>query len=405
VKHDQNACSPLLLNRPIGAAAPALSQCGLLLLATGGLAMMAEVLMGGTVTRFAHSYLVGYLFTVSVLLGSLLFVLLQHISAAGWATSIRRVPELMGGLLPAWGLLGLPILFLLPELYPWAGEFDYGHHGAPTGLRAVLMQPVPFAVRYILYLLVWGWMGWNYLRQSLRQDDIGGIAITLRLQRLGPIATIAWGITVSLFAFDVIMSLDPFWYTTMIGVYFFSGCMVGALSAIILMVRYRERAGELKDAVTPTHYHDLGKLLFAFTMFWAYIAFSQYMLIWYANIPEETAWYAIRLHGQWAWIGWILLFGHFVIPFVAIMSRHAKRRASTLAFWAGWMLAMHAIDVWWLIVPPLGQGVLTVTFGDIGVLVAFIGLLIGGFAMIARGSSLVSHRDPRITESLAHAAH
>lgn len=384
---------PLLLKA--GAAVAALG----LLLALAGI-----VIEGGNAVRLAHGYLVAYLFTVSLLLGSLLYVLFQHLTGAGWGTSIRRVPEILSGLLPLWCLLGLPILFFLPFLYPWADAASAG--GEATGFRAAVMSPLAFAVRMIVYFACWAFLGFHYLRRSVRQDETGDPSVTLSLQRLSPAATIIWAITVTMFSFDVFMSLDAIWYSTLFGVYFFSGAMVGALALIILLVRFLEKGGALRDGVvTLHHYHDLGKYLFAFNLFWAYIAFSQYMLIWYANIPEETAWYALRLSGGWGWIGWVLLFGHFVIPFLGLMSRHVKRRPGLLAFWAGWLLVMHLIDTWWLVIPPLSPGQLSLSLIDAGFVVLLSGLLPAAFAHVARNISLVATGDPRLPEGLAHAGH
>ncbi|MCC6546616.1 quinol:cytochrome C oxidoreductase [Candidatus Sumerlaeota bacterium] len=364
-------------------------------------AIGAGIAAGDQFTRFAHSYLVGYVFSLGILLGVLLFVLLQHLTKSGWFSAIRRIPEILAALIPVWCLLALPIVFVLPKLDPWAAA-DPGSHLEHTGLKAIYLQPVPFVVRFAIYCIIWSWLGRIYFRRSLDQDKTGGIEATRFLERLSPIGTILWALTASLFSFDAIMSLDAHWYSTMFGVYFFSGCMVGAMSTIILIVWFLQSSGHLPGAVTKEHYHDLGKLLFAFTMFWAYIAFSQYLLIWYSNIPEETGWFAKRVHGPWAGVGWLLIFGHFVVPYLAIMSRHMKRQPRLLAFWALWQLLMHYVDIWWQVVPPISPDHLSLTISDIGCAVGFMGCIVAGFAIVGRHLPLINERDPRFMESLSH---
>ncbi len=368
------------------------------------LAIVAGLMAGDQLVRFAHSYLLAYTFSLSLLLGAQLFVLIQYLTGAGWATSIRRIPEILSGLLPVWCLLGLPLLFFLGHLYPWASpEGPVGAHGPAEGFKAAMMTPFAFGLRLILYFAVWSFFGYYYLRKSVEQDKTGSVETTLHLQRLSPVATIVWALSVSFFSFDAIMSLDAHWHSTIFGIYFFSGCMVGALAVIVLLTWFLERSGRIRGAVNVHHYHDLGKLLFAFNMFWAYIAFSQYMLVWYANIPSETSWYAVRLHGSWQWAGLLLLVGHFLIPFLGLMSRGAKRRPGLLVFWSVWLLVMHLIDTWWLIVPPLSPGQISFSFTDLGWTITFIGLLSAGFGYAARQVPLVAERDPRLPEALTHA--
>ena len=179
------------------------------------------------------------------------------------------------------------------------------------------------------------------------------------MQAFSPISLILYAITVTLASFDLLMSLDPHWYSTIYGVYYFSGCAVGIFATLIILSVLLQRWGLLRETITAEHYHDLGKFLFGFVFFWGYIAFSQYMLIWYANIPEETIWYGrrgtstvdymITLTWPWGAISVALLFGHLLIPFAGLLSRHAKRRKPVLVFWAVWLLVFHWIDVSWQI--------------------------------------------------------
>jgi len=196
------------------------------------------------------------------------------------------------------------------------------------------------------------------------------------------------------------MSLTPHWYSTIFGVYFFAGCILGCFALLLLVSFAVQRAGRLVHAITTEHYHDLGKLMFAFTIFWAYIGFSQYMLMWYANLPEEIEWYHARQHGSWTTISLILLFGHFLLPFLLLMSRNVKRRKALIVAGATWMLVMQWLDVYWLVMPSKTPDGFSPSLLD---LAAFVG--IGGvfFAVAIRrlgNHALVPVKDPRLGESL-----
>ena len=171
------------------------------------------------------------------------------------------------------------------------------------------------------------------------------------MERLSAPGMILWAVTITLAAVDLIMSLNPHWYSTMIGVYLFSDAVLSSLVALTLLALWLQSCGLLRGVVTKEHYHDLGKLTFAFVFFWGYIAFSQYMLIWYANIPEETQFYMTRQIGPWAGVSLALIVVHFVLPFVGLMSKHAKRILPLFVFWLVWLLVAHAFDLFWLIMP------------------------------------------------------
>jgi hypothetical protein len=199
------------------------------------------------------------------------------------------------------------------------------------------------------------------------------------------------------------MSLSPHWFSTIYGVYFFSGAVVAFFAAIILAAAALQLSGRLKNSISIEHYHDLGKLLFAFVIFWGYIAFSQYLLIWYANIPEETQWYLARQSGPWVWVSLVLLFGNLLIPFFGLLSRHAKRRKWSLSFWAVWLLVMHWIDLYYLVMPSLGGQSATLPFSaiDICLFLGIGGVYLAGLVHTAGQRPLLPVADPRLKESLA----
>jgi hypothetical protein len=263
------------------------------------------------------------------------------------------------------------------------------------------LNEIFFLIRFGIYFIAWGWTARWFLKRSVEQDDSGDIGLTLRMERWSGPATVLFAFTTTFASFDLIMSLDAHWYSTIFGVYFFAGCAVGFFSLLALLTMWTQSTGRLTRSITVEHYHDIGKWIFAFVFFWGYIAFSQYMLIWYADLPEETSWIFARQTGTWVWAALILLFGHFCVPFTVMLSRATKRRLGLLGFFAAWMLAMHWIDVWWMITPRLSPGVLRFDWLHVTCLIGLGGLFVAGMARQATGLSLMPEKDPRLPESLA----
>jgi hypothetical protein len=212
-------------------------------------------------------------------------------------------------------------------------------------------------------------------------------------------------------AFDWLMSLQPHWYSTIFGVYFFAGSMLFTFSFMVLILLGLQKAGALRNVVTTEHYHDLGKFMFGFTVFWAYIGFSQFMIIWYANIPEEVEFYYHRLAHGWEFVSWMMPITHFFVPFLFLLSRHVKRHRTGLAVGAVWIIVMHIIDIYWLVMPNFAAHGLKVgehaphmhvNVGDIGALIGVFGIFLAVFGFLLNRNSLAASGDPRFEESLAH---
>ena len=354
--------------------------------------------------HLAHSYLTSYAFYLSITLGALFFVILQHVTRAGWSVTVRRLAELMAANTPVLAVLFVPIaaaVFLAGvELYPWADSAKVsGNHLLEH--KSVYLNPAFFMVRAVLYFAVWAYLGRFFLSRSLEQDNSSDPALTEQMERFSPVAMILFAVTLTFASFDWLMSLEPTWFSTIYGVYYFSGAVVGSLAMLILVTIMLQAAGRLKTSVTVEHYHDLGKLLFAFVVFWGYIAFSQYMLIWYANIPEETEWYLVRQTGAWHWVTVGLLFGHLLIPFFGMISREVKRRRMLLGFWAAWMLVWHWIDMYWLVMPSFDGTQPTFGLIDVCCLVGLDAIWGAGLLRLAANRPLVAAGDPRFEESLA----
>jgi len=350
--------------------------------------------------QFAYSYLVSFSYYMSLTLGALFFVILHHLTRAGWSVVVRRVAEVFAANIPMLAFLALPVLLLGGVLFPWMGQSRAELEHLP-GIKAAYLTTPFFFVRCALYFVVWALLGFRFYRGSLRQDRNGDPGETLKLERLSPGAILLYAATITFFAFDFLMSLSPLWYSTIFGVYFYSGSVVGFMALLGIVCMGLQRRGVLRHAITTEHYHDIGKLLFAFTMFWSYIAYSQYMLIWYANLPEETAWFSPRQSGPWATMGLLLVVAHFAIPFVGLMPRTSKRRRGALVFWSVWMLVMHYVDLYWVVMPTVSPGRVPLGLTDLGCFLGIGGLFLAGAALTARGRSLVPERDPRLAESLA----
>ena len=365
------------------------------------LGAVASALLGmGNPKQFFFSWLLSFLFFLSLALGGLFFVLIQYASQGTWGIVVRRIGETVFATLPLMAALFLPLLLGLHDLYEWT------HHEA-VAQDAVLQWKAPFLnvpfflVRAFIYFAVWSFIAITYYRGSKRQDETGDVTISARLRRFAGPSIIVLAITSTFASIDWIMSLTPHWYSTMFGVYFFAGSFVGFIALLSVVVVAMRGAGLLDTVVSPEHLHDIGKLLFAFTAFWAYIAFSQFFLIWYANLPEETIWFKARLEGSWKAVSVLLIVGHFAVPFFFLMGRAVKRRGSTLAFGGVWLLTMHFIDLYWQVMPTLHPEGVRVSILDITAFVAIGGAFVAATSWLIRRQALVPLRDPRLAESLA----
>ena len=352
-------------------------------------------------TRAWFSYLHSFCYFLSLSLGALFFVAIQHVVRATWSVVVRRIAEIIAAILPLLFILALPILiFGTSALYEWTKEAAVSADALLTHKKVYLNLPF-FWVRIVVYFTIWSILSLYFLKRSTDQDKSGDPQLTVRMMTTSAPAIAILALTLSFASIDLIMSLDAHWFSTIFGVYFFAGSFVGFLALLAVLVIILQNMGHLRKAITAEHYHDMGKLIFAFTMFWCYIAFCQYMLIWYSNIPEETGWYMRRQTGNWMYFSVALLFGHFFIPFAGLMQRWVKRTRVLLAFWAVWILAMHWFDQFYLIMPQFSHE--TVPFNpalDISALLGVGGIYIAGAAYLARGRSLIPLKDPRLADSL-----
>jgi hypothetical protein len=350
--------------------------------------------------QFFFSWLVSFLFFLSLALGALFFVLIQYATQGGWGIVLRRIGETTFATLPVMAALFIPLLLGLRELYSWTVP-GAAEHDALLRWKAPYLNVPFFLIRAAVYFGIWSFIALSYYRVSRRQDTTGDPALSARLRRLAGPSIIVLALTQTFASFDWIMSLTPHWYSTMFGVYFFAGAFIGFIALLSVVAVAMRRAGLLDTVISAEHLHDVGKLLFAFTAFWAYIAFSQFFLVWYANLPEETVWFKARLEGSWLQVSLLLMAGHFVAPFFYLMGRSVKRNGATLAIGGGWLLAMHFVDLYWQVMPTLHPEGFRPSALDVAAFVAIGGCVVAAASWLMRRQALVPLRDPRLAESLA----
>lgn len=327
--------------------------------------------------RFWMNWLWLFLLFATVGLGCLFIVALERVVGAFWSVPVRRVPERLSTVLFAAIPLALVGLFSLKALYPWTDPALVAKSHFLSGKAAWLNIPF-FSGRVALSCLLWGLFWWLLVRGSVKQDATGDPAFSLRARKYSGAFVAAFAVTVTLVAFDWVSSLEPEWYSDIFGVYLFAGTFLAGLAATSLGVTYLMERGRL-PGVTSDHLYNLGGLLFAFTVFWSYIGFAQYMLMWYANMPEEIVWYQARIDGPWRPVILLLALLHFAIPFFILVARGQKSNATTLRRVALLILAAHALDLYWLLFPSLRKGVL---FGWQEL--SFLALFVGVGMLIAR---------------------
>ena len=327
--------------------------------------------------RFFRSYTVAFAYTCAVGLGAFFFVMVQFLSGSAWSVTTRRIMENIMYTLPFGALLFIPIAFGLKDIYSWTNPQVVALEGALRWKSKYLTESFFIARTYGCFAL-WSIWIFSIYRQSTKQDtekSIKQMHILSRWSAPGLFLVVAIG---TLASYDWLMSLEPTWYSTIFGLYFLSGGALTFFSIVALVSMGFRRAGILKHSITMEHYHDLGKWMFAMTAFYTYIAFSQYILIWYANIPEETQWYRHRSAGSWLYVALAMPFIRFVIPFFTLLARPAKRSLGVIAFVAIWSVVVEYIDLYWVVMPTYykeGPQIHWLDFATLGATVSICGLI------------------------------
>jgi hypothetical protein len=383
-------------------------------LGAGVLALAGGVALGWSEQEsLLRSYLTAFMFTLSIGLGALWFVTVNHLTNAKWSIVVRRVAEIIAAQLPVLAVLSLGIIAPMAmvdthgespiqSLYAWLSDAKV-HSDHLLHHKAAYLNKGFFLGRVVVYLAVWIGLSLFFYKRSVRQDSSTheeSEQIRGQLATISAPGMIAFALTVTFFAFDMLMSLDYSWFSTIFGVYYFSGCVLTFYSSMVLSLLWLQKQGRLATWVNENHYHDLGKMMFAFTVFWAYVGFAQFMLIWYGDIPEETHWFKWRFVGDWRVVSTLLLVCKFVISFFALLSRHVKRNKVALGVLAVWVMAFQYLDIYWLVFPQ-GQEEVDLGLRDVLLLLGMLSIFFGMAARKATGASLVPTKDARLKQSLA----
>jgi hypothetical protein len=362
-----------------------------------GVLGLAAAGAGGLIdpAQFFRSYLVAYLFFTGIALGSLGLVSLNHVTGGRWGVVIRRVCESAMRTLPLLLVLFVPLLLGLSHLYEWAQPEHVAHDALLQSKQTYLNVPF-FIVRLLIYFAVWLLVTRYLVRWSHEQDATGGADVVRRLQFLGRGALLLYTLTMTFAAVDWAMSLEPHWYSTIYGILMIGGQVLSAFAFVIPVLMMISDREPFSAFVTVEQFHDLGKLMLAFVMLYAYFGFSQFLIIWSGNLPEETPWYLARLSGGWQYVAVAVLLLQFVMPFVILLSRNLKRNARRLAAVALIVLAARLLDIFWLVTPAFSPGHFVVHWMDLAAVFGVGGLWLSFFVWQLRGQPLLPLRDPAL---------
>jgi len=394
---------------PLGDSVPSLVRVLVAVILASG------VLLGIGLTvdarQFYHSYLFGYVLALDVSLGALFWVMIHHVADAGWSVGLRRVFENVSRAIIPLAVLFVPILvgIYTGNLHKW---YEFIHkdpatlHGHEVHLQhvkhAYFSTPF-FLARVAIYFAVWIAYSVAMRNWSTKQDYVGGAALTKKMQWWAPSGVALLGLTATFFAFDVVMSLQYSWFSTIFGVYFWVGGIRGSLALGVLIVLALRASGRLRNTITMDHLHDAGKLMFGFTVFWTYIAFAQYFLIWYGNMPEETQFYLLRRNGAWYQMSMLLPILYFVVPFFLLLPQAHKRSPFWLAVAGTWILVMHAYDLYWQILPVLHQDTIHFHWLDVVAPVGMLSVVLMSAVWGFQRLPLIPIRDARLNETIGYA--
>ncbi|MEM1303337.1 MAG: hypothetical protein AAGG46_00485 [Planctomycetota bacterium] len=369
--------------------------------------------------RFWHAYMLNVAYVASLSVGGLFFVIALHLFGARWGATVRRLVEAVAGTMPAVFLLFVPIAGVLAagntDLYPWSDP-GFLAREAVVQAKTLYLNTEFFLIRTAIYLGIWLGLVALFNGTSLRQDETGDVQQLRRLQRYSGPGMLLFALTLNFAAFDWLMSLDPVWFSTIFGVYYWAGGVVGLLATVIITAYVLQARGVMTQSITTEHYHDLSKLMFALTVFWGYSAFSQFLLIWYANIPEETGWYALRQPGGPTYFGMSTMTGalfvvHLFVPFLGFMSRKLRRNKHVMVAWAGYMLAVHWFDLFYVVMPTLqlynfrdgvDHAAFPIGLPELLCAVGCVAIFLGWLIRNLNGIFLMPIRDPRVNEALSY---
>jgi hypothetical protein len=359
------------------------------------------VLMDGNPNQFYHSYLWAYMYVLGLSAGSLAWLMLQYVSGGNWGIVIRRTCEAAARTLPLVALMFLPIVIGMRNLYEWTHDNIVKADPDLIHKQAYLNTPF-FLLRAAVYLGGWIFLSWMFNRWSLTEDREGHNAIHGKMAKLAPPGLIFWCLSVTFLSIDWVMSITPHWFSTMFGLLFIAGQGLTSMAFLITVMVMLSKRRPMSEVLTARHLHDLGKFLLTLVMVWAYFSFSQFLIIWAGNLPEEIPWYMARLHGGWQYVALLLVFGHFALPFALLLSRDLKRNFKLLCGIAIFVMAIRMVDLYWVVTPSFHATSFNLSLTDFAAPMGLVGLWLAYFLTQLEKRPLMPINNPHLEEALEH---
>ena len=369
-----------------------------LIFAVLGLILVAFAFYNDAI-RVSFVSVVTFTFVVSIGLGALFLIAIEYIAGVVWSVPFRRVAEGLGAVLFIAPLFVIPAIINFHSLYHWAHPEAMAHDPVLQAKSPYLNETF-FFVRNVAIFVLWWFFYLMFVRNSVKQDNTGDPKLSKRNITLSAPFLVLFGITLMILSIDWLMAIEPHWFSTIFGVYYFSGTVIAGLAAVTFVSIKLDEKGYLIKGLRPDHYYGFGVLMFAFVNFWAYIAFSQLLLIWYANLPEETFWFIARGEGAWIYYSFGLIFVHFLVPFGLILSQHAKMNPKRLKIVSVWLLFAHFYDLYWLVMPALDKDGYRFCLLDLATPVLAIGAIMLVFYFVSRNKNMVPIKDPKLKQSM-----
>ncbi|MGH9217667.1 MAG: hypothetical protein ACRD1W_00090 [Vicinamibacterales bacterium] len=388
---------------PQGTPLPGLRQFGIAVGVLGVVLAIVGFFMS-PIDRFYQAYLVAYTFWMGVILGSMALLMVQHLSGGVWGIVLRRPFEAAVRTLPFMTILFLPIVLGMHSLYEWSHE-GVTETDPIIAAKALYLNTPFFLARQVIYFAIWNLIGFLLTKWSHEHDRTGDPALLGKLSTLSGAGLVIYFLTVTFAMVDWTMSVNPHWFSTIWGMLYIGGQGLSAFAFGIVVLVMLARVAPLNRVLTSHHFHDLGKLLFAFLMLWAYLQFSQFLIIWSANIPEEIPHYLNRWENSWKYLSIFIVVGHFMVPYALLLSRDLKRNYGKLQIIAAWILFARIADYWWHVAPELHKEGLTISLLDVGLPLALGGIFISLFVAQLGGRSLLPVNDPQLDKALHHHVH
>lgn len=349
--------------------------------------------------RTSFNFVVLIAWCASIGTGSLFFIGIEYLSGAVWSVPFRRVAEVNSAVIFTLPLLIVPVLLNIHSVFHWSHAEEVLKDEI-LKVKSSYLNPSFFVLRIILIIALWFLFKSLFTKHSRKQDFTFEQSLTKKNTIVSAVFMPVFAVTLTIFAIDWLMSLEPHWYSTIFGVYYFAGTFLAALGLFTFASIKLNESGYLLEGLGQDHYYSMGALLFAFTNFWAYIAFSQFMLIWYANLPEETFWYITRGTGTWMYFSLGIIFVKFVVPYIALLPQPAKMDPKRLKFISLWILFAHYYDLFWIVMPTYSKDYFVFGWIEISSILLGIGLIIVNFYYFANKTNLIPIGDPKLKRAI-----